>query len=422
MRIAIAGLGTVAGGLLALLRESAQNLAVRADCRLELIAVASRTRRDVDLGGAEFTHDVLSLAGRDDVDVIVELMGGEGLALELVERALTAGKSVVTANKAILATHGDRLFALAERHNVALGIEASVAGGIPIIAALTRSLVANSIDRVTGIINGTCNYILSAMSDQGAKFEDALARAQSLGYAEADPRFDVGGVDAAHKLAILTALAFGVPFNKAAVYAEGITAVTPDDITYARELGYCIKQLGISRRTAKGIEMRVHPALIPLDSMLASVSGVMNAVQINDQATGALLFYGPGAGGRATASSVLSDLVSFARGDSVIRRRQSGSAVPLLPIEAVESAAYLRIPVIDQPGVFARIATILSEHGISIEGAIQRERAIADHKVPIVVVTQPVPETAMNKAVAALQALPAVVGTVRRIRVEHAGG
>lgn len=420
MRIGVAGLGNVAQGLLTLLEENHGQIIAQCGQPIEVAAVASRSWREVDLGGAGFSHDVAALATRNDVDVIVELMGGEGAALELVKSALNHGKSVVTANKAILAAHGDALFDLAAARGVALGIEASVAGGIPVIAALTRSLAANQIERVTGIINGTCNFILSAMSDQGAGFEDALAKAQQLGFAEADPTFDVGGIDAAHKLAILAALAFGVPFDRNAVFVEGITDVTPDDITYARELGYCIKLLGITRRTAEGIEMRVHPALVPLGTMLASVNGVMNAVQINDNATGSLLFHGPGAGGRATASSVLADLVSIARGDRPIRLANSTVTATMLPMAAVESAAYLRIPVVDQPGVFARIATILSDHGISIEGAIQRERAIADRKVPIVVVTQPVPEAVMTRAVAALQALPAVVDRVRRIRVEHA--
>lgn len=419
MRIGVAGLGNVAQGLLALLRENREQIMAACGESIEVVVVASRTRRDVDLAGAAFSHDVMALAARNDIDVVVELMGGEGVAMQLVEASLRGGKPVVTANKAILAGNGDRLFALAAEQEVALGIEASVAGGIPVIAALTRSLAANAVERVTGIINGTCNYILSAMSDQGARFEDALAKAQQLGYAEADPHFDVGSIDAAHKLAILAALAFGIPFDRTAVYAEGITEVTQDDIAYARELGYCIKQLGIARRTGQGVEMRVHPTLVPLGTMLSSVNGVMNAVQVNDNATGSLLFHGPGAGGRATASSVLADLLSIARGDRPIRRAITGQALPVMPMDAVESAAYLRIPVVDQPGVFARIATILSDHGISIEGAIQRERAIADRKVPIVVVTQPVPERVMLRAVAALQALPAVVDRVRRIRVEH---
>lgn len=421
MRIGIAGLGTVAQGLLALLKENAANIRQQTGAAIEVAAVASRTQRDVDLLGGSFTTDVLSLPDRQDVDVVVELMGGEGIALELVEKTLQVGKPVVTANKAILAAHGDRLFGLAGARGVALGIEASVAGGIPVIAALTRSLSANSVAGVAGIINGTCNYILTGMSRDGWRFADALASAQQLGYAEADPHFDVGGIDASHKLAILAALAFGIPFDRSAVHAEGITEVSPDDIAYARELGYCIRQLGIARRTQSGIELRVHPTLVPADSMLASVNGVMNAVQINDNATGSLLFYGPGAGGRATASSVLADLVSIGRGDRPIKRHPPEAALQVLPVDAVESAAYLRIPVVDQPGVFARIATVLSEHGISIEGAIQRERAIADRKVPIVVVTQPVRESVMKKAVAALQALPGVVDTVRRIRVEHLG-
>ncbi|MCP5181058.1 MAG: homoserine dehydrogenase [Pseudomonadales bacterium] len=422
LSIGVAGLGNVAQGVLALLRENGALIAARAGRPIAVAVVASRRAKDVDLLGADFTTDVGSLVKRNDVDVVVELMGGEDAALSLVESALDAGKPVVTANKAILAAHGDRLFELAARGEVAMGIEASVAGGIPVIAALTRSLVANDIDRVVGIINGTCNFILTGMSSRGERFDAALAQAQELGYAEADPHFDVGGVDAAHKLAILAALAFGVPFSRDAVYTEGITEVTPEDIAYARELGYCIKQLGIARRTPAGIETRVHPTLVPLDNMLASASGVMNAVELHGNATGSVLLHGPGAGGRATASAVLADLVSIARGERPVAYTPAATVPARVAMTDVVTAAYLRIPAIDQPGVFARIATILSEHGISIEGAIQRERAIADRKVPIVVLTQPVPEGEMNRALDALAALPAVVGPIRRIRVEHLDG
>lgn len=419
LRIGIAGLGNVAQGVLELLRENGEVMAARAGRPIEVAVIASRSRRDVDMLGAEFTTDVLSLSRRNDVDVVVELMGGEGLALELVSSSLAAGRATVTANKAILAGHGNRLFGLAEQSRAPLGIEASVAGGIPIISALTRATVSSDLYCVTGIINGTCNYILSAMSDHGESFESALAKAQALGYAEADPHFDVGGIDAAHKLTILASLAFGVPFDKLAVFTEGITDVTVDDITYARELGYRIKLLGIARRSVTGIEARVHPTLVPQDVLLASVAGVMNAVEVRGNAVDSLLFCGPGAGGRATASAVLADLIAIARGESPSRFSRASTPIARVPMDDVSTAAYLRIPVVDQPGVFARIATILSEHGISIEGAIQRERAIADRKVPIVVVTQPVPEDTMNRAVAALQALPAVVGDIRRIRVEH---
>ncbi len=419
LRIGIAGLGNVAQGALELLRENGAVIAARAGRPIEVTVIASRSRRDVDLLGAEFTTDVLSLTRRSDVDVVVELMGGEGLALELVSQSLAAGYATVTANKAILAGHGNRLFDLAQRSRVPLGIEASVAGGIPIISALTRATVSSDVHCVAGIINGTCNYILTAMSDHGESFESALAKAQALGYAEADPHFDVGGIDAAHKLTILASLAFGVPFDKEAVFTEGITDVTVDDITYARELGYRIKLLGIARRSASGIEARVHPTLVPQDVMLASVAGVMNAVEVRGNAVSSLLFCGPGAGGRATASAVLADLIAITRGESPSRFSKATTPLARVPMDQVSTAAYLRIPVVDQPGVFARIATILSEHGISIEGAIQRERAITDRKVPIVVVTAPVPEDTMNRAVAALQALSAVVGDIRRIRVEH---
>ena len=286
LRIAIAGLGNVAQGVLALLKQNKAVIAAGAGRDIEVVTVASRTPRDIDLLGATFTTDVLSLAQRKDLDVVVELMGGETTALQLVEECLVAGRATVTANKAILAAHGDRLFSLAGMNQVPFGIEASVAGGIPIIAALTRSLTANDLDGVTGIINGTCNFILSAMTDGGESFEAALARAQALGYAEADPHFDVGGIDAAHKLTILAALAFGIPFDREAVFTEGITEVSSEDITYARELGYRIKLLGIARRTPEGVETRVHPTLVPADVMLASVNGVMNAVDVRGNAAG----------------------------------------------------------------------------------------------------------------------------------------
>lgn len=422
LRIGIAGLGTVAQGVLQLLKDNGELIAARAGRPIQVSVVASRTARDVDLLGAEFSTDVLELVGRNDVDVVVELIGGEGIALELVEASLAAGRSVVTANKAILASAGQRLFAAAHANDTALGIEASVAGGIPIIGSLSSGLVANEIESIAGIINGTCNYILTAMANDGAAFEDALANAQALGYAEADPTFDVGGIDAAHKLTILSALAFGTPLDKEAVHIEGIEDITLQDIKDAEALGYTIKHLGIARRTDKGIEARVHPTLVPQDVLIANVNGVMNAVAVWGNATGNTLYYGPGAGGAATASAVLADVVAIARGQSHLEFDGVVRESRWVPIQDVVSAAYLRIPVVDEPGVFARIATILGDHGISIEGAIQRERAIQNRQVPISVVTQPVLEADMLDAVRALGELPVVVGPVRRLRVDHLDG
>ena len=422
LRLGIAGLGTVAQGLLDLLARNRALIEARAGRELQVVAVASRTARDVDLLGAEFSTDVLSLAGRNDVDVVVELIGGEGIALDLVQQALDSGRPVVTANKAILASSGQSLFGSAAAHQTRFGIEASVAGGIPIIGAIQGGLAANDISSIAGIINGTCNYILTAMADEGTAFDDALATAQELGYAEADPTFDVGGIDAAHKLTILSALSFGTPFDKGAVHIEGIEDISLQDIRDAEALGYVIKHLGIARRTPQGVEARVHPTFVPRDVLLANVNGVMNAVAVQGDATGSTLYYGPGAGGEATASAVLADIVAIARGESPTDADGSVRESRWVPITDVVSAAYLRIPVVDEAGVFAKIATILSEHGISIEGVIQQERAIEDRKVPISVVTQPVLEADMLRAVAALAELPDVVGPVRRIRVEHLGG
>ncbi len=422
LRIGIAGLGTVAQGVLDLLKDNGELIAQRAGRPIQVAAVASRTAKDVDLLGGAFSNDVLGLVSRNDVDVVLELIGGEGIALELVEASLAAGRPVVTANKAILAGYGQRLFAAAHANNTALGIEASVAGGIPIIGSLSSGLAANEIESIAGIINGTCNYILTAMASEGAAFDDALANAQALGYAEADPTFDVGGIDAAHKLTILSALAFGTPLDKEAVHIEGIEDITLQDIKDAEALGYTIKHLGIARRTDKGIEARVHPTLVPQDVLIANVNGVMNAVAVWGNATGNTLYYGPGAGGAATASAVLADVVAIARGQSHLEFDGVVREDRWVPIQDVVSAAYLRIPVVDEPGVFARIATILGDHGISIEGAIQRERAIQNRQVPISVVTQPVLEADMLDAVRALGELPVVVGPVRRLRVDHLDG
>ena len=420
-RIGIAGLGTVAQGVLSVLGRNAELIESRAGRAIQVVAVASRSAKPVDLLGADFTTDVHELVTRNDVDAVVELIGGEDTALELVRGSLQAGRSVVTANKAILAGYGQELFDAADASGAGLGLEASVAGGIPVIAALSNGLSANAVSGIAGIINGTCNYILTAMSDEGQAFETALATAQELGYAEADPTFDIGGIDAAHKLTILSALAFGTPFEREAVITEGIEAITSQDIRDADELGYRIKHLGIARRTELGIEARVHPTFVPKDVLIANVNDVMNAVEVFGDATGSTLYYGPGAGGEATASAVIADIVSLARGDRT-PRVAAGEAPRWVPVEALVSAAFLRIPVKDEPGVFAKIATVLSEHGISIESAVQRERAIADQKVPIVVVTQPVIEREILAALAALEALPEVVGEVRRVRVEHLDG
>ena len=422
LRIGIAGLGTVAQGLLETLQANSSEIARRAGRSLSVVRVASRSPKpEVDLGKADFSTDLSTLHDAD-IDVVVELIGGEDPALQLVRDAMAHRQSVVTANKAIIARHGNELVADARREGVMLGFEAAVAGGVPIVNALTRGMVGNRVQWIAGIINGTCNYILTAMADRGSTFAAALEEAQGLGYAEADPAFDVEGVDAAHKLTILAALAFDTDFRFDAVYTEGITRITTEDIEYARELGYAIKHLGITRSSQDGIEARVHPCLIPQNNMLANVNDVMNAVLVYADAAGPTLYYGAGAGARPTASAVIADLVAIARGDAVDFKVGSADR-GVLNMEQVETAYYLRIPSLDEPGVFARVATILSEHAISIEGAIQRERAVhfdtSASWVPIIILTQRVRERVMTAALGAVQTLPEIVGEIMRIRVEQ---
>jgi len=424
--IGICGLGTVAQGVLEVLRKNAAEIEDRAGRPLRVVRVASRTPKpEVDLLGAEFSTDMQSVIEDPEIDLVAELIGGEDLADRLLRSALIAGKHVVTANKAIVATHGDEYLSLAAAHGKALAFEAAVAGGIPVITALTRGLVANRIRWLAGIINGTCNYILTAMAQSGRDFSDALAEAQALGYAEADPTFDVGGIDAAHKLSILAALAFDMGFRYAEVYVEGIEGVSVEDMEYARLLGYRIKHLGIARATAGGAELRVHPTLVPEGKLLASVDGVMNAVLINSNAAGDTLYYGAGAGALPTASAVVADIVEIARGSAQnwVAHSENGNRIPVVPMDDVECGFYLNIPSLDKPGVFARAATVLSDHDISIEAVIQKEQAVhveADRAwVPIVILTDKVREGVMNRAIAALQALPDVVRPIKRIRVEH---
>ena len=423
LRIGVAGLGTVAGGVVALLRDNADALARRAGRPLSLVRVASRSPKPgVDLGGAAFTTDLNALHD-PDIDVVVELIGGEDRALELVRRALQGGQSVVTANKAVLARHGGELLGLAQTQGAALGFEAAVAGGVPVLGALMRGLAANRVQEVAGIVNGTSNYILTAMAQHGVSFQAALSQAQAQGFAEADPTYDVEGIDAAHKLTILAALAFDMDFRFDAVYTEGISAVAKEDLSYAEELGYRLKHLAIARRVEGGVEARVHPTLVPESSLLAGVSGVMNAVWIDGEGIGPTLYYGAGAGAMPTASAVAADLIAIAHGDAPACCT-GAKQQPVLPIERVVSAFYLRIPSRDAPGVFAEVAAILGRYGISIEGAIQRPGAVRSGAggaswVPIVILTAPVAERAMAAALQQVQELPEVVGDIARIRVER---
>ena len=418
VRLGIAGLGTVAQGVLEILRTNGDAIAARTGIDFSVVRVASRTPKDVDLLGAAFSTDLGDLVADEDVDIVVELIGGETVAKDLIQAALAKGKPVATANKAVIALHGNEL--LGANTDVPLRFEAAVAGAIPIIQAIQSGLVANRFERILGIINGTSNYILTAMTEQGAAFADALATAQELGYAEADPTFDVEGIDAAHKLTILLALGFDMPFDFDALHVEGITSVTAEDIQYAAELGYRIKHLGILRDEAAGLEARVHPTLVPRDNLLANVNGVLNAVLVRSDAAGDTMFSGPGAGGSATASAVWSDIVELARNltRAAEPATEKSQRREIVPIDAISSVYYLRIPTRDEPGVFAEVTKALSSHNISIEAVIQKEPAAGQDAVDIVILTDETRESELNEAMREMQGLAQITGKISRIRVE----
>ena len=419
----------MAQGVLHLVRSNGSLMTSRTGVELVVQRIASRSAKPgVDLLGAVFSTNVHDLVADPEVDVILELIGGEGLAKDLIESALAAGKPVVTANKAVIAAHGNQLLA---GGNVPLRFEAAVAGAIPIIQSLRQGLAANRIDAIYGIINGTCNYMLTVMEEEGLAFEEVLAQAQALGYAEADPAFDIQGTDAAHKLTILAALGFGTSYDFSALYVEGITQIAAEDIQYAKELGFKIKHLGIAVHSDAGLETRVHPALVPESALLASVNGVMNAVQVVSDGAGETLFSGPGAGGAATASAVLADVLSLGSaiagqsGAGIQRQNQNqdkpkagpAPAISRVAMDNIASACYLRIPTVDRPGVFAQVASALSAHSISIEAVIQKEQPASDASVSIVIMTNRVVESVVNAALKELSALDTVVGEITRIRV-----
>lgn len=428
IKLGLIGLGTVGGGTLAILRDSTDLLQQRVNARIEVSIIAVRDLnkpRAVDTDLIQLTDDPTQVVNHPDVDIVVELMGGTGLARDLVLRAIENGKHVVTANKALLAEHGDEVFAAAEKQGVQVAYEAAVAGGIPIIKALREGLSANNIDWVAGIINGTGNYILTEMKQPGADFNAVLKRAQELGYAEADPTFDVEGIDAAHKLTILASLAFGIPLQFEKVYTEGISRISADDMRFADMLGYEIKHLGIARRTDAGVSMRVHPTLIPKSVLLANVSGVMNAVMTHGDQVGPTLYYGPGAGAGPTASAVVADIVDVVRAlDCAPDARVPALGfritrdLPVMDMEAVQCAAYLRFLAKDAPGVLARFSSVLAEQSISIEHMHQEPCEDGSGDALVVLITNEVPESAMNAAIAALEALPEIDGAVQRIRIE----
>ena len=429
VRVGLCGLGTVGQGVLALLNEGADTLTARSGAQLTVTHVGTRTPKpDIDTGGAKDSRDVFDVARDPDVDVLIELIGGTTVAKDLVVEALRNNKHVVTANKALLADHGAELFSLAEQQGVSLRFEAAVAGGIPVIETVKASLAANEVTSVAGIINGTGNFILTAMASEGRAFDDVLAEAQKLGYAEADPTFDVDGTDAAQKLVLLASLAFGSAISSDAPYKQGVDSVAPADLEFARELGYRIKHLGIAKRDGNALQLRVHPTLIPEEKAIAQVDGVLNAVMINATGVGELLLVGPGAGSRPTASAVCGDLMSIAGSLA----RDEKPAVPsmgvpvatldtaiIADIEDVSSAWYLRLNAEDKPGVMTAITKCLSEQGIGIESLIQKPDTSASTYVPVIILTDTATTRSLNAAVSDIEAMPSVVGNVTRLRVEN---
>ena len=429
VKVGICGLGTVGGGTLNVLRRNAEEITRRAGRGIEVAQIAIRSPKpQYDTTGIAITNDLFAVVNNPEIDIVIELIGGYTVARDVVMQAIDNGKHVVTANKALIAVHGNEIFARAQEKGVIVAFEAAVAGGIPVIKAIREGLAGNRINWLAGIINGTGNFILSEMREKGRNFADVLQEAQALGYAEADPTFDVEGIDAAHKLTILASIAFGIPLQFDKAYTEGITKLTTADVGYAEALGYRIKHLGVARRTEQGIELRVHPTLIPADRLIANVNGVMNAVMVNGDAVGSTLYYGAGAGQEPTASSVVADVIDVARvltSDPSNRvphlafQADALSDHPILPISACESAYYLRIQAKDRPGVLAQVASILSERGINIESIMQKEAEEHDGLVPMILLTHRVAEQRMSDAITAFEALADVVGPVMRIRVEH---
>jgi homoserine dehydrogenase len=432
VRVGICGLGTVGGGTFNVLQRNSEVIAARSGCRIVVAQVgARRDNPNCPTGDVDVNRDVFAVADNPDIQILVELIGGTTVARELVLRAINNGKHVVTANKALIAQHGNEIFAAAEKRGVSVAFEAAVAGGIPVIKAIREGLAANRIEWLAGIINGTSNFILTEMREKKRSFDDVLKEAQALGYAEADPTFDVEGIDASHKLMILASIAFGIPLQFDKVYTEGITRIAPIDVEYAEQLGYRIKSLGIASRTEQGIELRVHPTLIPGKRLIANVNGVMNAVLVKGDAMGPTLYYGPGAGSEPTASSVIADIVDIARTLSadpshrvpyLAFQQNSLSDVPVLPIDAVVSSYYLRISAHDKPGVLSRVAQILSDLGISIEALIQKEPAPGQDHVPVIILTNRTQERLVASAISQIEALDSIDGAVVRIRVESLAG
>ncbi|HRZ52441.1 MAG TPA: homoserine dehydrogenase [Candidatus Contendobacter sp.] len=429
VKVGLLGLGTVGGGVTRVLARNAEEISRRAGREIIITHAAAKNLNTTtaNTAGMKLTGEALEVVDDPEISIIVELMGGYEPARSLALRALANGKHVVTANKALIAKHGNEIFAAARAAGMMVGFEAAVAGGIPIIKAIREGLAGNRIEWVAGIINGTANFILTAMREQGRDFPEVLAEAQALGYAEADPTFDIKGIDAAHKLTILASIAFGIPLQFDQVYIEGISHISREDVAYAEQLGYRVKHLGIARRDVDGVQVRVHPTLIPQRHLLASVSGVMNAVLVKGDAVGQSLYYGAGAGAEPTASAVVADIVDVVRtltADPENRvphlafQADALSDLPVLPMASVETACYLRLQAQDRPGVLADVTRILADRDISIEALVQKEPAPGASDVPIILLTYEVQEQRMNDAIAAIEALDSIRAPVMRIRLE----
>jgi homoserine dehydrogenase len=433
VKVGVLGLGTVGGGTVNVLKRNAAEIARRAG-RDIIITRASAKNLDkarlCDTTGIIVTSNPLDIINDPDIDIVLELIGGAGIVKDYVLQAIANGKHVVTANKSLIALHGNEIFAKASEQGVIVAFEAAVAGGIPIIKAIREGLSGNHIEWLAGIINGTGNFILTEMRDKGRDFADVLAEAQALGYAEADPTFDVEGIDAGHKLTILASIAFGIPLQFEKVYTEGITKITRTDVEYAEELGYRIKHLGIARQTPEGIELRVHPTLIPERRLIANVNGVMNAVLVKGDAVGATLYYGAGAGAEPTASAVVADVIDVVRAltsdpenrvPHLAFQADSLADIPVLSADSFKTAYYLRLHAEDKSGVLADVTRILADHDISIEAITQKEPPKGETIVPIIMLTQVTQEHRMNAAITKIEALTTVSGKVNRIRLETLG-
>ena len=433
VKIGIIGLGTVGGGTVNVLKRNAEEIARRAGRQIVITRASAKDlskQRICDTQGIALTTDPYEIINDPEIEIVLELIGGAGAVKDMVLAAIEGGKHVVTANKSLIALHGNEIFAKASAKGVIVAFEAAVAGGIPIIKTLREGLSANQIQWLAGIINGTGNFILTEMRDKGRDFYDVLAEAQALGYAEADPTFDVEGIDAGHKLTILASIAFGIPLQFDKVFTEGITQITRADVEYAEQLGYRIKHLGIARKTSEGIELRVHPTLIPERRLIANVDGVMNAIVVKGDAVGPTLYYGAGAGADPTASSVVADVIDVVRAltsdpenrvPHLAFQADALHDVPILPPEQFKTAYYLRLNAEDKPGVLADVTRILAKHQISIDAIIQKKPLDDCELVPVILLTQVTLEKEMNNAIAEMEALPTVTGLINRIRLETLG-